>query len=161
MLLMQLKGVTTRLFEIRDLDEVVRINRQTLPENYSHSFFLSLHHSFPEAFLVAEADGKIVGYVMCRIEEFPGGNGFKKVGHVVSIAVSPGYRRKGIATSLMQRAMEAMREVYGARECYLEVRTTNKPAISLYSKLGLRVVNRIKGYYLDGEDAFIMSKSLT
>ena len=81
-------------------------------------------------------------------------------GHVISIAVLPEHRRRGIATALMKEALSRMAERYGATECYLEVRVSNKPAISLYEKLGFRKADTIPHYYLDGEDAYLMKKSL-
>ncbi|MEM3616278.1 MAG: GNAT family N-acetyltransferase, partial [Candidatus Methanomethylicia archaeon] len=112
-------------------------------------------------FLVAEIYGKIAGYIMCRVEY--GLSSFKfaltKKGHVISIAVLPEYRRRGIGYSLMVKGMEALKN-YGATEVYLEVRVSNYPAIRLYEKLNYTIVNRIQGYYADGEDAYVMAKIL-
>src|SRR4030065_147688 len=57
-----------RKFTPDDLQSVIQINRLCLPENYMDFFFMDLHQRFPETFIVAEEDGKIVGYIMCRIE---------------------------------------------------------------------------------------------
>jgi ribosomal-protein-alanine N-acetyltransferase len=50
--------------------------------------------------------------------------------------------------------------MYGAKQCYLEVRVTNEEAIGLYKKLGWEVTRSIRGYYADGEDAYVMSTKL-
>lgn len=142
-----------------DMDRVIYINRTCLPENYSPAFFYSLQRAFPDLFLVAEVDGQVVGYIMCRVERSLFGLGPLK-GHVISIAVLPEYRRRGIATAMLKTALARMRERYGARECYLEVRVSNHPAISLYRKLGFRKTRVIPKYYGDGEDAFVMTKIL-
>jgi ribosomal-protein-alanine N-acetyltransferase len=151
-----------RKFTPDDLQSVMHINRYCLPENYMDFFFIDLHQRFPETFIVAEQDGKIVGYIMCRIEvglaSF-GLGGLIRKGHVVSIAVLPQGRRKGVAHALMTRAMEGMRR-YKAKLCYLEVRVTNDPGVALYKKLGFEVSRTINGYYSDGEDAYVMSKNL-
>jgi ribosomal-protein-alanine N-acetyltransferase len=55
--------------------------------------------------------------------------------------------------------MESML-AYNAKQCYLEVRVTNTPAVNLYKKLGFPVTRTIKGYYADGEDAYVMTKKL-
>ncbi|MCC6033023.1 MAG: ribosomal-protein-alanine acetyltransferase, partial [Desulfurococcaceae archaeon] len=39
-------------------------------------------------------------------------------------------------------------------------RVSNEPAIRLYEKLGFRKVQRIRFYYLDGEDAWLMAKEV-
>lgn len=151
-----------RKFIPDDLQSVTQINRLCLPENYMDFFFMDLHKRFPETFIVAEEDGKIVGYIMCRIEVGLASlslGGLIRKGHVVSIAVLPQGRRKGVAQQLMTKAMEGMR-YYKAKLCYLEVRVTNEPGVALYKKLGFEVSRTIRGYYSDGEDAYVMSKKL-
>ena len=151
-----------RKFTPNDLQSVIQINRETLPENYSDYFFIDLYERFPETFIVAELDGKVVGYIMCRVEvglsNF-GLGGLIRKGHVVSIAVLPSARRKGVAQALMNTAMEGMR-FYKAKQCYLEVRMTNDAGVALYKKLGFEVSRTVHGYYSDGEDAYVMTKKL-
>jgi ribosomal-protein-alanine N-acetyltransferase len=145
-----------------DLQSVIRINRICLPENYADFFFIDLYERFPEAFIVAEENGEVVGYIMCRVElglsNF-GLSGLIKKGHIVSVAVLPQYRRKGIGQALIMKAMDGMR-TYNAKQCFLEVRVTNTPAINLYKKLGFEITRTINGYYSDGEDAYVMSRKL-
>jgi ribosomal-protein-alanine N-acetyltransferase len=151
-----------RKFTPDDLQSVMQINRVCLPENYTDFFFIDLHQRFPETFIVAEEDGKIVGYIMCRIEvglSSFGLGGLIRKGHVVSIAVLPQGRRKGVAQALMTMAMEGMR-YYKAKQCYLEVRVTNAAGVALYKKLGFDVSRTSNGYYSDGEDAYVMTKKL-
>jgi ribosomal-protein-alanine N-acetyltransferase len=151
-----------RKFGTNDLASVTRINETCLPENYTDIFFVDLYRRFPETFIVAEADGNVVGYIMCRVEvgfsNF-GLSGLVKKGHIVSVAVLPEHRRKGIGIALVSQAMDGMR-AYGAKQCYLEVRVTNEEAVSLYKKLGFEVTRTVHGYYADGEDAFVMSRDL-
>ena len=52
----------------KDISEIISINLKTLPEHYSHSFFIELLIDSPETFLVAELNNKIIGYIMCRTE---------------------------------------------------------------------------------------------
>jgi len=151
-----------RKFEPDDLQDVMHINRVCLPENYTDTFFMDLHERFPEAFIVAEEDHELIGYIMSRIEvglsNF-GLGGLIRKGHVVSIAVMPQDRRKGVATALINAAMAGMYN-YKAKQIYLEVRVTNEAGVNLYKKLGLEVMRTISGYYSDGEDAYVMSKKL-
>ncbi|PVX24797.1 MAG: ribosomal-protein-alanine N-acetyltransferase [Candidatus Bathyarchaeum sp.] len=152
-----------RRFTPSDLDGVIRINRECLPENYSTLFFMNLFKRFPELFIVAEVNQEIVGYIMCRIETgIPSFKllGITKKGHVISIAVLPEHHRKGIGYKLIQEATQAMVK-YKAKECYLEVRESNLAAIQLYKKLGFEIAKTIRNYYADGEDAFVMAIQLT
>ncbi len=151
-----------RRFNPNDLNAVIEINRRCLPENYTINFFMDIYRNCPEAFLVAEAEDKIVGYIMCRLEYgFSDFNRFKlvKKGHIVSIAVLNEYRRKGIGSSLIAQALKELANAQ-AKECYLEVRITNEAGINLYKKFGFVITQRIAYYYHDGEDAYVMSKKL-
>jgi ribosomal-protein-alanine N-acetyltransferase len=152
-----------RLFGLGDLASVTRINRLCLPENYTDYFFVDLFKKYPETFIVAEESGEVVGYIMCRIEvglSSFGFGGLVKKGHVVSVAVLPEHRRRGVAEAIIKKAMENMQVAYKAKQCYLEVRVTNEPAVALYRKLGFEVTRTINGYYADGENAYVMSKKL-
>jgi len=152
-----------RRFKPSDLETVMRINRECLPENYTPLFFMNLYKHFPELFIVAEVDKTIVGYIMCRIETgIPSFKllGITRKGHVISIAVLPAHQQKGIGTALIHEATQAMLN-YNAKECYLEVRESNLPAIGLYKKMGFKIARTLRNYYADGENAFLMAKSLS
>jgi len=153
---------TLRPFKSTDLERVMHINRVCLPENYTNFFFLDLYQRFPATFIVAEENGEVVGYTMCRIETgVPSFRalGIAKKGHVISIAVLPDHQREGIGYELMREAMQAMVN-YKAKECYLEVRASNVPAVNLYKKMGFEIAKRMMGYYADGEDAYVMAREL-
>ena len=140
----------------------MHINRVCLPENYTTFFFMNLFQRFPETFIVAEENGDVVGYIMCRIETgIPSFKllGITRKGHVISIAVLPEHQREGIGYALMREAMEAMVN-YKAKECYLEVRASNVSAVNLYRKMGFEVARTMRGYYADGEAAYVMARKL-
>jgi ribosomal-protein-alanine N-acetyltransferase len=99
---------------------------------------------------------------MCRVEVGLSNFGFGgliRKGHIVSVAVLPQSRRKGVAQALVNVAIDGMR-YYKAKQIYLEVRVANTGGIALYKKLGFDVSRTIHGYYSDGEDAYVMSKKL-
>lgn len=157
-----------RRFDPADLQRVVNINQACLPENYPDSFFLLIYSSFPEGFLVAESTGdvrkEIAGYTMNRIEV--GVSNFSKnplrrvkKGHVISIAVLPHARKQKLAWRLMIKALEEMSNK-GAEECFLEVRESNEPAITLYERMGFERSKLLKRYYSDNENAYQMTIKL-
>lgn len=142
-----------------DIIPVMEINLKTLPEHYSDYFYESLLAELPEAFIVAEVEKKLVGYIMCKIEY--GFSNFKKLGfvkkgHVVSVAVLPEYRNKGIGKALVEESIAGVK-LKKSDELYLEVRCSNTDAIRLYEKLGFSTKQRLKAYYRDGEDAYLMA----
>lgn len=132
---------------------------KTLPEHYSDYFYESLLAELPECFLVAEINRKLVGYIMCKIEY--GFSNFKKLGfvkkgHVVSVAVLDEHRKKGIGRALVEEAIIGIK-YKKADELYLEVRCSNSEAVKLYEKIGFVIKQRLKAYYRDGEDAYLMA----
>lgn len=158
------EGFLVRLARMDDIDQIIKINRLSLPENYPYYFFVEHLKEYGAAFYVAEINGEVVGYIMPRIEwgfsnlkQLPS---LVKKGHVVSIAVLEPYRHKGIGTALLSASLKAMKEIYGAEEVYLEVRVSNNPAINLYKKFGFKEVKILKHYYADGEDAYLMAAPL-
>jgi len=152
-----------RRCELGDIIPVMEINLRTLPEHYSDYFYESLLEELPEAFIVAEISGKIIGYIMCKIEH--GFSNFKKLGfvkkgHVVSVAVIDEHRRKGYGSVLVDEAVKGVKTIQGS-ELYLEVRCSNNDAVKLYEKLGFSIIQRLKAYYRDGEDAYVMAIDFT
>ncbi|MCS7112141.1 MAG: GNAT family N-acetyltransferase [Ignisphaera sp.] len=145
-----------------DIDMVIAINIECLPEHYPFNFWIEHLKKWGDIFYVAEVDNEIVGYVLSRIEE--GQSHFKgsyiKMGHIVSVAVKGKFRRKGIATYMLLTLLNSLKTVYGAEEAFLEVRVSNEPAVKLYEKLGFTIVKKLTKYYLDGEDALLMAKAL-
>lgn len=80
--------------------------------------------------------------------------------HLLKIAVTPAWRRQGIAARLLERCF-ASSAIRGAASVHLEVRRTNTAAIELYLKLGFKVVGKRHKYYEDTkEDALLMMKNL-
>ena len=151
-----------RRCEREDVEMVIQINAETLPEHYSDYFYYEILAEFPETFLVAELDGAVVGYVMCRIEygfSHLKRLGLARKGHIVSVAVRDGHRGKGVGTMLMNASHQGM-AAKTATESYLEVRVTNSEAIALYQRLGYRVASRLEAYYKDGEAALVMAMPL-
>ena len=111
--------------------------------------------SWPQLLWVAEDfDGKIVGYVLAKMEE---DERQPKHGHITSLSVLRTHRKRGIATALMQRSQKEMADVFDAEYVSLHVRKSNRAAFHLYNVTLKYVINDVeKGYYADGEDAYDM-----
>lgn len=79
--------------------------------------------------------------------------------HLTTIGVSPEHRRRGIAQMLINHIEDALRK----REISmisLEVRVSNFAAQNLYRQLDYAIMQRLDKYYTNGEDGFLMVKSL-
>lgn len=76
--------------------------------------------------------------------------------HITNFAVSPEHRRQNVGKYLLARSLEYIKSK-GGRTVFLEVRTSNLPALALYRQLGFRMVDFRRKYYPDdGEDAYIL-----
>ena len=91
--------------------------------------------------------GKIAGYLCPSL--------VLDEGEILDVAVVADYRGLGIGRLLVTTALRVFQE-RGALRVYLEVRTSNQAAISLYQALGFRETGRRKRYYENGEDALLM-----
>ncbi|WP_297508134.1 ribosomal protein S18-alanine N-acetyltransferase [Thermococcus sp.] len=140
--------VIIRPAKLFDISEVMRIERESFREAYPRGIFLVFLENNPDTFLVAEYNGKVIGYVMAYLRP-------DLEGHIMSIAVDPAYRGNGIGSALLTEAIERLIK-RGARYIGLEVRVSNEKAIRLYERFGFKKVKRIVGYYADGEDAYYM-----
>ena len=148
-----------RLCDRDDIPAVIAINGTTLPEHYSDYFYYEILAEFPDAFLVAELSGEVVGYVMCRVEygfSHLKRLGLARKGHIVSVAVLGAHRGKGVGTALIKSAEDAVAR-RSAAEMYLEVRVSNLQAVELYKRLGYTISGKMESYYRDGEAALLMA----
>ncbi|KAJ3907463.1 acyl-CoA N-acyltransferase [Lentinula edodes] len=122
---------------------------------------LDLYHcaTWPSISYVAEDKGRIVGYILAKMEEETA-EAEQPHGHVTSISVLRSYRRLGIAKKLMLLSQESMAS-HRASHVALHVRKSNRAALSLYrDTLGFEVHDIEQKYYADGEDAYAMRLTL-
>lgn len=100
-------------------------------------------------FLVAICDGNVSGYI--------GAHNILGEVYITNVAVSPRYRRRGIAEKLVDRLID-ISENEKADFVTLEVRKSNCAAIRLYEKTGFKIVGERKSFYeAPREDAILMT----
>jgi N-alpha-acetyltransferase 10/11 len=139
----------------------------------------SISRSFPGS----QAESNIVGYVLGKIEDryvsydpradpSPAygtktyrdleGNTLKleSTGHVTSLAVLRDFRRRGLATALIDQLHVNLESVHGVSQVGLHVRQSNEAATNLYKSYGYHVEEVLDHYYADGESAFLMRRKL-
>ena len=98
--------------------------------------------------LVAESAGSLVGFAVAVL--------VAGEGEIESIAVAPGWQRRGIGMALL-RELQRVLAASGALAIVLEVRESNRAAASMYAQAGFHEVGRREGYYRDPvEDAVLM-----
>ena len=132
------------------LDELVKLEKICFSQPWSYQS-LEEELSNDTAYFFTALDGeKVIGYIGLYI--------VCESCFVSNIAVFPEYRRKGVATALIERACECAKE-HGTDFISLEVRPSNVSALALYEKLGFEEMGLRKNYYRNPtEDALIMTK---
>lgn len=138
-----------RKFKRSDLEEILRIEEKAFPKSpYDGFTFLHYASAYPDNFMVYVDKGKgankIVGYII-----------FHPEGHIVSIAVHPAYRRRGIGTELVAVVLKVTKG-----KASVEVRTSNEVAKAFYNHLGFSLRTIIPEYYGD-EDALVLVRTGT
>jgi ribosomal-protein-alanine N-acetyltransferase len=78
---------------------------------------------------------------------------------ILTLAVEPARRRKGIAAALLQHASATLQQA-GGKKLYLEVAADNAAALALYARHGFIVTGRRAQYYAHGADALTMTRAL-
>lgn len=144
--------IRIRPAEEKDLPRIAVMEKLYYSLPWSEKMLRESLHQAQYTMLVAEdcADGEIAGYVTLL--------NAAGEGNIMNIAVSDALRRQGIAGKLLTEAMRLGREE-GICDYTLEVRKSNKAAVSLYEGLGFRTEGVRKDYYEHPrEDALIMWK---
>jgi ribosomal-protein-alanine N-acetyltransferase len=135
---------------IKQLDELYKIETECFrKEAFSKNHIANLLTDYNCISLVAKINGKIVGFVIGMVDI----EGNALAGHILTIDVSPPYRRRGIAQRLLQKIEEIFKEK-GVKSCRLEVREDNVAALKLYQKLGYKRVAKLEHYYGDAHGIY-------
>jgi len=136
-----------RPFSFSDLDRILQIERQAFPKSpYDWTTFINLHWLYPETFWVyidtesGREENQLLAYLI-----------FSRDGHIISIAVHPQHRRRGIGKKLLEKAIDA----YHLRKLWAEVRKSNEGAQTFYLRMGFQIIGVVPNYY-GNEDALIV-----
>ncbi|RME25487.1 MAG: ribosomal-protein-alanine N-acetyltransferase [Deltaproteobacteria bacterium] len=140
-------------FDPVEIEKVLEIERQCFQDCWPRSAFLSEVGKpwswFRLAYMEEGKETVVAGYVVAWL--------LPQDMHILNLAVRKEFRRRGIATSLVEDALEEFGR-RGGGMAYLEVRQSNNAARRVYEKLGFRCVGRRPRYYRVGnEDALLMA----
>jgi [ribosomal protein S18]-alanine N-acetyltransferase len=135
---------------LSDLPAVMETDRRSLPKPWSEAIWREELSSPFGLYLVLEEGGALSGHVGIKL--------IFDEAHVMTLAVRPERRRRGLARTLVEAALADPTSA-GARWVYLEVRTSNLAARALYGSLGFSETGVRSRYYGD-EDALLMTLDL-
>lgn len=142
-----------RMLVDADLPEVVSIEAVTQISPWTLEMFRQCMRANSIGY-VTELNGKIIGYILMLSQL--GEN------HILNFGVLPDYQHQGHGTALLTYALNVAKEQHDGL-VYLEVRCTNRHAITLYKKLGFKQIGERKDYYstpTGREDAWVFAKDL-
>lgn len=141
-----------KLMEEEDLDEVWDLEKKVFANPWNRESIWKACSQTENIYLTARENGDLVGYcgVWCSMEQ----------ADLCQIAVASQWRRKGVASALLEKAVEECRHRQAER-LLLEVRVSNTAAVSFYEKEHFKTIYVRKGYYRNPvEDARIMERIL-
>lgn len=139
----------------RQLREVAKLNLRCFArgENYSrHTFTYLLDNPETLSYRSVTSTGEMTGFIFAMMN--PDG-----AAHITTIGVAPEHRRRDLASRLLAHLEDALR-AKGVSTVVLEVRVSNLVAQELYKRRGYASVQLLKNYYSNGEDGYLMTKSL-
>jgi ribosomal-protein-alanine N-acetyltransferase len=131
---------------LSDLPAVMKTDRRSLPKPWSEAVWREELSSSFGLYLVLEEGDTLSGHIGLKL--------VSDEAHVMTLAVRPERRRRGIARTLVEAALADPASA-GARRVYLEVRPSNSAARELYGSLGFAETGLRPRYYGD-EDALLM-----
>jgi ribosomal-protein-alanine N-acetyltransferase len=133
-----------------DLDQVTEIERRSIVPPWTRAAFAAELGKTSGRFWVLTDDATDQTVVSYAVFSFPAAQA-----HLVTFAVHPDFRRRGIGEYMLRRLIHyVMRK--GGDSIVLEVRKGNAPAVQLYQAMGFVVIHTIPKFYPDGEDAYSM-----
>jgi peptide alpha-N-acetyltransferase len=140
------------------LPAIMQLVQKDLSEPYSVFTYRFFVNRWPQLCEMAHnSQNELVGVVVCKIDKHRSG---RMRGYIGMLAVDDRYRKRGIASTLVRRVLERMKEL-GTDECVLEAEITNLGALSLYRRLGFLRTKLLHNYYLSGSDAFRLKRYFT
>lgn len=136
-----------------DVPQVIEVEHAIYPFGWTEAIFYDCLRVGYSCW-VWEQRGEVIGYGVMSM-----GAG---EAHVLNLAVHPDWRRRGLGRTLLEHFIK-LAERHRIEAVFLEVRPSNRAALSLYERLGFRQVGLRRDYYPDHggrEDALILSRRL-
>ena len=138
-----MQSVPLAIVRTARLDKLYEIEEQCFDqEAFTKRQIAYLLTDYNTIALVAKANKDIAGFIIAQIEI----ENTTMYGHIITINVTPNYRRKGIAQKLLKET-ETLLKQKGINEIHLEVKEDNTPAIKLYQTRGYQKIGKIEKYY--------------
>lgn len=139
-------------FGEKDIDFIASAIEAGFADGWNKNMILSAINGGRFHALIAEENGELIGFLTYS-------NGLDGVFDLEDLFVMPTERKKGTGGALVTEFLERVKNCDG-KKILLEVRESNRNAITLYEKFGFKKISVRKKYYADGENASVMIKEI-
>lgn len=139
-----------KALDLTYIDDIVKYENLYFGSSLGRDYIINDINNNPYSrYLMALDNDKLIGYIGINVDRF---------GEILNFFVVEEERGKNIGKSLLKEAINQAKLAL-SESISLEVKETNKAAISLYESFGFYVSHKRKGYY-NGIDALLMIKEL-
>lgn len=133
----------------KDIPQVYEIERKSFPYPFGEVLIGSLYFGAPELCFVLEQNGKMIGFLLGGYTPIP------RQAHILSFAILESFRGEGLGKELLIHFLSQLKSLEFS-SVKLEVSIDNQKAIELYESLRFKIESKIRKYYQDNSDAYLM-----
>lgn len=134
-----------------DVPTVMKNERRAYTHPWSEGIFIDCVKSGYECWLFV-LEGRNIGHSVLSVAAGES--------HLLNVCINPDYQGRGYGRALVEHMLACARRA-GARQVFLEVRSSNETAYRLYDALGFNEIGVRRDYYPDfagREDALVLAK---
>jgi ribosomal protein S18 acetylase RimI-like enzyme len=153
---------------LANIEQFKTLNVSTLPVRYTTKFYKELLEKIPKDYIkFAFYNGFAVGSICCRMEvetrKNDQGEDYEiKRFYIMTLSVLPAYRRRGIASTLLDHVLDSAVKDEKLSEIWLHVQTSNNDALDFYLARGFEQTELLENYYTKIEPAscYVLRKTI-
>jgi ribosomal-protein-alanine N-acetyltransferase len=146
---MENNEVSIRHMVENDITFVYDVERKSFPYPFGQNLIQNIYLAAPELCLILEYKKEIIGFLLGGYTALP------KQAHILSVAILQEYRGKGLGKKILTHFLNTIKRL-NYNSVKLEVSVDNHKAIKMYEEFNFKIESKIRKYYQDGSDAYLM-----
>lgn len=132
-----------------DITPVYNVERKSFPYPFGQNLIQNIYLAAPELCLILELNNEIIGFLLGGYTALP------RQAHILSIAILQEYRGRGFGRKILTHFLNSIQNL-NYTSVKLEVNVDNHKAIKMYEEFNFKIESKIRKYYQDGSDAYLM-----
>ena len=149
MITLENNEVSIRHMMENDITSVYNVERKSFPYPFGQNLIHNIYIAAPELCLVLEHNKEIIGFLLGGYTALP------RQAHILSIAILQKYRGRGLGKKILTHFINTTKRL-NYISIKLEVNVDNHKAIKMYEEFNFKIESKIRKYYQDGSDAYLM-----